>query len=378
MQLILLLVFIVNVSSLSVETRCGKIDDPDIGKTTPELIRSRGFVAEEHEVETKDGYIIGLQRIVNPKVNVTKRPLILQHGILGSSINFVENAPGGHVDEPIVYGLVGNNLGFELAKRGYDVWLSGNRGDRYSSKHKTLNADKDKEYWDFSFDEMIDFDLPAVIDHVMKTTKKSKIGYIGHSQGTAIMFGLLSTQAKYNDIIEPFIAMAPVTSVAYSWTPFNSLARQTWFRNLLSMKKGKFLPDNWIRKVAQLACTFKLSHPLCKDVIYMMTTAWKSPQINTTRIAVYTGEESIRTSTKNIVHWAQAVASKGFTRFDYGVKGNENKYGRPTAPGYLLEQITCKSIALIHSLKDKLGTMGDIEVMKKRLKGKSPAFFDKD
>ena len=116
----------------------------------------------------------------------------------------------------------------------------------------------DKKYWEFSFDEMSKFDLPACIDYILNVTNRSKLmimiimmiinvliwesfwlssfdfiffsilpeslAYIGHSQGTAIMFGLLSMQPHFSQIINPFIALAPVTSVGHMTTPLKNLA----------------------------------------------------------------------------------------------------------------------------------------------------------
>ena len=36
------------------------------------------------------------------------------------------------------------------------------------------------------------------------------MAYVGLSLGTTLMFGLLATEPRYNDIIKPFLAMAPV------------------------------------------------------------------------------------------------------------------------------------------------------------------------
>lgn len=48
-------------------------------------------------------------------------------------------------------------------------------------RHVKINV-KSKEFWDFSFHENGLYDLPAMIDFIIKTTGFQKIHYIGHSQ----------------------------------------------------------------------------------------------------------------------------------------------------------------------------------------------------
>ena len=54
---------------------------------------------------------------------------------------------------------------------GYDVWMSNNRGTRYSLGHKTLNAETEPEYWDFSFDSEGKYDNKANINKILEVTK---------------------------------------------------------------------------------------------------------------------------------------------------------------------------------------------------------------
>mmetsp|Transcript_35516 Transcript_35516/g.54337 ORF Transcript_35516/g.54337 Transcript_35516/m.54337 type:complete len:88 (+) Transcript_35516:404-667(+) len=73
---------------------------------------------------------------------------------------------------------------FVLARAGYDVWLGNNRGNRFSDTHTSLTT-KDRDYWQFNWEEMGVYDTPAVIDYILGQTGYSKINYIGHSEGTS-------------------------------------------------------------------------------------------------------------------------------------------------------------------------------------------------
>ena len=94
----------------------------------------------------------------------------MQHGLLASAENFVVNGE--------------QSPAFILAKRGYDVWLGNHRGTKYARDHERLDPDKDEEFWQFSFPEMAEYDMPANVDYVRNVTGMKKVSYVGHSQGT--------------------------------------------------------------------------------------------------------------------------------------------------------------------------------------------------
>jgi lysosomal acid lipase/cholesteryl ester hydrolase len=104
-------------------------------------------------------------------------------------------------------------LGFILADAGYDVWLGNVRGNTYGRNHVKYNVKQD-EFWDFSWQDMADYDLPATINHALKIGNQTKLIYIGHSQGTMITFAKLSeVNSELADKIKLFIALGPVATV---------------------------------------------------------------------------------------------------------------------------------------------------------------------
>jgi hypothetical protein len=69
---------------------------------------------------------------------------------------------------------------FVAARAGYDVWLGNSRGNIFSNSH--IKLDKNSAlYWDFDWQEMGEYDLPATLDYITQTTGYEKIAYIGYS-----------------------------------------------------------------------------------------------------------------------------------------------------------------------------------------------------
>lgn len=73
-------------------------------------------------------------------------------------------------------------VAYLLADAGYDVWMGNARGTDMSRDHISLSADK-PTYWDYSWQDIGQKDLPAFIDYVLRETKAPKLDYVGFSLG---------------------------------------------------------------------------------------------------------------------------------------------------------------------------------------------------
>ncbi|GMR46965.1 hypothetical protein PMAYCL1PPCAC_17160, partial [Pristionchus mayeri] len=134
-----------------------------------QIIANRGYPAEKHTVITPDGYILTLHRIPHGRNGAGGgRPILFLHGLVCSSFDFL-SAPANRA------------LSYSLADAGYDIWLGNNRGNIYSNAHVNY-SNWDNRFWEFTWDEMSDFDVPTMIDYVLNTTAQPDLYVIGWSQ----------------------------------------------------------------------------------------------------------------------------------------------------------------------------------------------------
>ncbi|KAI9850653.1 MAG: cholesterol esterase [Thelocarpon superellum] len=270
-----------------------------------------GYHAEEHIVQTGDGYFLGLHRLgwrkgeesvrVNAGHGSVKKPVVyLHHGILMNSEVWVCITDQERC------------LPFQLVERGYDVWLGNNRGNKYSKK-STIHSPTSTEFWNFSIDEFAFHDIPDSISYILSTTAQPSLSYVGFSQGTAQAFASLSVHPTLNDKVDVFIALAPAMSPAglsngvvdalMKASPdviFLAFGRRTILGST-TMWQALLYPPLFVR-IIDLSLSFLFN--------------WHGRNISPhQKLAAYAHLYSF-TSTKSVVHWFQIIRTKSFQMYD--------------------------------------------------------------
>lgn len=173
---IFLLILLLSFLILSLSIHHHELDSDD-GLDMIEIVKKRGYSIEQHFVTTDDNYILSLfhiTKVENPPLPLGS-PVLLQHGLFDSSYTWVNN----YQNESLAYILIEN---------GYDVWAGNNRGNSYSRNHTILDPNTSKEFWEFTFNEMAQYDDDAMINFILSYTKYEKLSYIGHSEGISMNF----------------------------------------------------------------------------------------------------------------------------------------------------------------------------------------------
>lgn len=87
---------------------------------------------------------------------------------------------------------------------------------------------------------------------------------------------------------------------------------------------------------------------------------WEDDIDNSSRVADKNAHAPQGAGWRNLVHYAQIIASKQFQRYDFGRDGNREKYGQDTPPLYDLSAITVP-MAFAHGDVDQLADTTDVE-----------------
>ncbi|CAJ1947624.1 unnamed protein product [Sphenostylis stenocarpa] len=266
-----------------------------------------GYKCQELEVTTTDGYILSLQRIPQGRTQVcdietVKQPVIIQHGVLVDGMTWLLNPPE-------------QNLPLILADNGFDVWIANARGTRYSRKHTSLDPSK-PAYWNWCWDDMVTYDLPAIFDYVSNQTGQ-KINYVGHSLGTLIVLASFS-EGKLVNQLKSAALLSPVAYLNHMKTEIGIIAANSFIGEIITASgEPEFDPKGLpVHRFMEALC--RDPGVDCSDLFTAITGLSDNCCLNSSTVNLFMMHEPQPTSTKNVVHLSQTVRDGVLAKFDNG------------------------------------------------------------
>ncbi|XXG44754.1 hypothetical protein AAC387_Pa02g0022 [Persea americana] len=343
-----------NAPLSSSEAESVSAEGPAPDGTCKSMVQIYGYECQEHTVTTQDGYILSMQRIPEGRGKVVgrKTPVLLQHGVLMDGITWLLNSPD-------------QSLAFILADSGFDVWIANSRGTLWSRGH-TLLGPGDPGYWDWSWDELAAYDLPAFVQYIYDQTDQ-KLNYVGHSLGTLIALVSLS-QSKLLDMVNSAALLSPIAHLGQVTSTISQAAAKAFIAETyywLGMKE--FDPKG--EAVANLLKTLcKKPGANCYDLMTSFTG--KNCCLNSSTVELFLDHEPQSTATRNMIHMAQMIREGTIAMYDYGDSGENMKhYGQPTPPIYNMSGIPNDfPLFLSYGGRDALSDVNDVQLLLDDLK----------
>ena len=303
-------------------------------------ISNLGLDLEEETVTTEDRYVNTMWRLTSKDPNNRNgKSVIMQHGLLDGAFTFLI--------------LAEDSLPKKLCDEGYVVYLPYIRGTQFSRSHLDYDSGLTSKYWDFSFDHMAAYDVPANINFVKNRDGVEKVYYIGHSQGTLTFFLAYMNNPEFMEKnIAKFIALGTVPNVNNAQHFLIKLFDKSKILNLIPVKNFLTLPKE-VGQVFVPLCTSKAKF-LCNSILSLaFSGTHETGRIDYDRLGknIYLYEPG-GTSLQNMKHWIQIYKAKRAQKYDYGLVENLKHYGQTTPPVYDLKKMKGYSIPSLMTISD--------------------------
>ena len=296
---------------------------------------------EEIPIVTEDRYIISVWALTSKdESNRNGKSIIIQHGLLDTGFTWLI------LEEKSITKL--------LCDEGYKVYLPNMRGNQFSKSHLDYDSSLNSDFWNFSFDEMAQYDLPAIVNLVKERDGVEKVDYMGHSQGTLIFFLAYMNNPDFMEKnIDKFISVGTVPNVNNAEHFMLDLAIKSGIDKLVPVKNFLTFPTE-LGQVLVPFCSGKAKE-LCHTILKICFGGLK----NTGRVDYDRLGKNIfmhmpgGTSLQNMRHWIQAYAKKKMTKYDFdSIVENLIHYGTVTPPEYDLSKMKGYKIKSMITLSD--------------------------
>ena len=298
MKIISLLLILIQLIGISIS-----IQKEELEYYYKDYIKMLGYKLEEHEVITEDGYKLFLWHIIKSNSYEKTKVAYIQPGFVCTAWVFFQ--------------LEKNSLPILLIEQGYDVWIGNNRGTIFSMGH--ISKDSQNlvgDYWDYSMDENVFYDLPASINYVKKITKTEKINYIGHSQGTTLFYMLYMHDPSYiESSINKFVSLGSVPNIAYAeFFPIQILDKIYGLLEMSQPLTKALIFDEGKRKMLSDICQkFPI---ICKNVFETSSSLEPTNRVQYETIFPFLYYYPAGTNSNTMLHWSQIHQEKKLVYFN--------------------------------------------------------------
>ncbi|KAJ8680379.1 hypothetical protein QAD02_016166 [Eretmocerus hayati] len=321
------------------------------------MIENEGYPVEVHSVITDDGYLLTIHRIPGSPEST---PIFLQHGLMASSFDWV------------IGGKKRFALAFLLADQGYDVWMGNARGNIYSRCH-IYYAPSQSEFWDFSWQEMGLYDLPAAIDYIAETTNQN-VTYVGHSMGTTMFFVMAIERPDIASKINIMFGLSPIVYMSNSRSPLRFIAPYIeFFKTFMDLvgieyhlqHKELMYTTALMKLIFNVGCTL-LDQQICFDIIFYLV-GYNPVQFDRDLLPDILSHNILAgISTKTLAHYAQEANTGKFSYYDYGKFSNRQIYKNIDPPDFDISKIQVP-IGILWSQNDLLADPQDVQKFYEKL-----------
>lgn len=168
---------------------------------------------------TEDGWNIAMHfhRPAYPRVGAF--PVIISHGI-------ANNKYGVDLDHS-------HSVAFFLKQHGFPVFVLSLRGvgrSYHTSRHR---------YKDFNFDDLVQYNVPAVIRKARELTGAPKISWVGHSMGAMICYGFMGRELPGSEDIAAFVSLGGPGRIDHAKrSMWGALSNHPWMNDIIDFKFG--------------------------------------------------------------------------------------------------------------------------------------------
>ncbi len=186
---------------------------------------------ELHRIETDDRWQVQLARY--KPAGDEGEPILVVPGAFGNQFSLTSPAGDSVVDV--------------LRERGYDCWVIDLRGSRSSQ------APLGKSRFDVSLDDYLQYDLPAAIAFIRKTTGFRQVHWVGHSMGGVLLYAYELMHGDKHIASGATLAAPP---------GFANLKLRRWEIPLSLIETMPGICELWVRAVAPLIPLLRLNTPI--------------------------------------------------------------------------------------------------------------------